>query len=256
MHRQSLNSYQGKGEDSLTRSADDSSLGIGRVSIIVPVFNEEKTIGKLLTQIGNLQLSFPLAEVIVVDDGSKDRTAEIVKEFPFAKYLKHNHNRGKGAALRSGFEIARGDILAIQDADLEYSPFDIPNLAKPIMDDTLDVVFGSRFGGFCEGMSPSHYVGNRILSLVATMLFGVSITDIMTGHKCLRRNVAQSLHLKEDGFGIEIDLTAEVLRNGWRLGEIPIKYCKRSFGESKIRYLDGFRCLKKLISSSLAKPSS
>lgn len=235
---------------------DDSSLGMSSVSIIVPVFNEEETIGKLLAQIESLQHSFPMTEVIVVDDGSEDRTAEIVKEFPFAKCLRHNHNRGKGAALRSGFEIAGGDILAIQDADLEYSPFDIPNLAKPIMDDKFDVVFGSRFGGFCQGMSPSHYVGNRILSLVATALFGVPITDVMTGHKCLHRSVAQSLHLKEDGFGVEIDLTAQVLRDGWRLGEIPINYCRRSFGESKIKYLDGLRCLKKLISSSLAKPSS
>jgi glycosyltransferase involved in cell wall biosynthesis len=221
------------------------------VSIIIPAYNEEKTIGTVLQHIEKLQEEMPLTEVVVVDDGSKDKTADEVARFSFAKCIKHGENRGKGSALFTGFGFASGDIFVIQDADMEYSPFDIPRLLKPILQGEADVVYGSRMIGSHVGMSISHYVGNKVLSLTSRLLIHAPVTDIMTGHKCMTRKVVDTLTLKEDGFGIEIEMTAQIFQNGWRFQEVPIAYNKRKFGTSKIRYIDGFRSMRKVLAYSL-----
>jgi len=230
------------------------------VSIIIPAFNEEKTIGTVLNYIEKLQRKMPSIEVVVVDDGSQDKTVEEIARFSFAKCVKHRENRGKGSALCTGFSVATGDVFVIQDADMEYSPLDIPKLVKPILHGEADVVYGSRFIGSRKGMSLSHYIGNRILSLTSRLLIRAPVTDIMTGYKCMTREVVETLVLREDGFGIEIEITAQILRNGWRFQEVPIIYHKRTFGISKIGYVDGFQSMRKLLVYSLqskrvARPS-
>jgi glycosyltransferase involved in cell wall biosynthesis len=223
------------------------ALSMSRVSIVVPVYNEEKTVGKVLKDVMILRLPVPSVEVIVVDDGSTDWTANEIAKFPFVKYIAHKENRGKGAALSTGFKAATGDIFVIQDADLEYPTENISKLLGPILNGQADVVYGSRFKGKYDGMSFSHYVGNKILSLTASLLYQTSVTDIMTGSKCFRREVIESLDLQEEGFEVETEMTAKILRNGWRLVEVPIRYSKRSFGTAKIKFYDGFNSLFRLI---------
>ena len=223
------------------------------VSIIVPVYNEEKSVGKTLRQIEQLHLLLPSMEVIVVDDGSTDQTASEVAKFPFVKCIAHGENRGKGAALCTGFQAATGDIFVIQDADLEYPPSNIPKLLKPILNGGADVVYGSRFRGSQEGMSFSHYVGNRILSLTARLLYRAPITDVMTGHKCFKRDFIKPKRLRENGFEIEIELTARLFKEHCRFTEVPIEYSKRTIGSSKIELMDGLRCVIKLIVELLSR---
>ena len=221
------------------------------VSIIIPAFNEEKTIGTVLHQIEELQQEMPSLEVIVVDDGSQDKTVDEIARFSFAKCVRHTENRGKGSALFTGFGAANGDIFVIQDADMEYSPLDIPRLLKPILHDEADVVYGSRMIGGHDEMSLSHFIGNKILSLASRLLIHAPVTDIMTGHKCMTRQVVDTLTLRENGFEIEVEITAQIFQNGWRFTEIPIAYNKRRFGTSKIGYMDGFRSMRKVLAYSL-----
>lgn len=221
------------------------------VSIIIPAFNEEKTIGTVLHHIEKLQQEMPSLEVVVVDDGSQDKTVDEIARFSFARCIRHMENRGKGSALFTGFGAANGDIFVIQDADMEYSPLDIPRLLKPILHDEADVVYGSRMIGDHDGMSLSHYIGNKILSLTSRLLIHAPVTDIMTGHKCMTRQVVDTLTLRENGFEIEIEITAQIFQNGWRFTEIPITYNKRRFGTSKIGYIDGLRSMRKVLAYSL-----
>jgi glycosyltransferase involved in cell wall biosynthesis len=233
-----------------------NSLDKKTVSIIIPAFNEEKTIGTVLHNIEKLQQNMPSIEVVVVDDGSQDKTADEIARFSFAKCVKHKENRGKGSALCTGFSVATGDIFVIQDADMEYSPLDIPKLLKPILHNVADVVYGSRLIGSHKGMSLTHYIGNKILSLTSRLLIHAPVTDVMTGHKCMTREVVETLTLKEDGFGIEIEITAQIFRNGWRFQEIPIAYSKRRYGISKIGYKDGFQSMRRLLAYSLQNQRS
>ena len=216
------------------------------VSVIVPVFNEEENIGMTLERI--LQLDGRLnLEVIVVDDGSTDQTREIVKKFEDVNLICHEKNCGKGGAIVTGMVSSRGDIIVIQDADLEYLPEEIPKLIDPILQGKADFVFGSRFLGTIRGMSRSHRVGNMILSVAARLLYNTSITDVMTGHKAFSRRSLKTVKLSERGFGIEVELTAGFLGNGWKLAEVPISYVYRNKGRSKIAYTDGLMCLVKLV---------
>lgn len=215
------------------------------VSVIIPVFNEEELIDAVIERVLGLRGRLNL-EVIVVDDGSTDRTCEIVESIKEIKLICHKRNYGKGKAFIDGVAHSRGDIVVIQDADLEYFPEEIPRLIDPIIKGKADFVFGSRFLGTIEDMSKSHKFGNTILSLVASLLYNIRITDIMTGHKAFSRESLTTVRLNELGFGVEVELTSKFLANGWRLAEVPISYAYRKKGKSKIAGLDGLKCLIKL----------
>jgi glycosyltransferase involved in cell wall biosynthesis len=215
------------------------------VTIVIPVYNEENTIGDVLRRITTLQLR---KEILVVDDGSNDNTGAILKRYPCARTIQHDSNRGKGAALRTGFAHGRGEVFVVQDADLEYMPEEIPAIVGPILAGVADVVYGSRFLGECDGMSLSHRIGNMILSGTTSLLYLRRVTDVMTGHKAFSRGAISSILLEEDGFEAEVGITTRVLRRkDLRFVEVPISYSYRLTGSSKIRAIDGLRCLLRLL---------
>ena len=218
-----------------------------KVSIIVPAYNEEDSIETVLNTLLKVCQNLPSSEIIVVDDGSTDGTAERVKRYNPVRLVRNKRNQGKGAAIRNGLKFSKGDIIVIQDADMEYLPQDIPDLIEPIISGKADAVYGSRFKGDVDGMSLSHYIGNRIISLSTRILFGASVTDVLTGHKAFRRKIFNSTSIKENDLTVGIELTAQILKNHWRLTEIPIVYSYRKSGVAKINYADGLRCLLKAI---------
>ena len=234
--------------ESLARKSSFSGEGV-KVSVIVPAYNEEGNIREILWMLMDVEQVLPSMEVIVIDDGSTDGTLEEVAKFSSrVKLLKHEKNRGKGAALATGFDEATGEVVVVQDADLEYSPYDIPRLVKPILSGEADVVFGSRFEGTREGMKFMNYVGNKVLSLTTKLLYGEPITDVMTGHKVFAKRVIKSIDLTEDGFKIEPEIAAEVFQGGWRYAEVPITYTRRKLGKSKFRFFKhGVTCFWKLV---------
>jgi glycosyltransferase involved in cell wall biosynthesis len=216
--------------------------------VIVPAYNEAENIREVVEKLMELRQSISDLEIVVVDDGSRDDTSKKVAMFSDVKCVRHHMNLGKGAALRSGIEKSVGDVIVIQDADLEYSPNEIPKMVEPILAGSVDIVYGSRLSnGKPSSMSVSHHVGNMILSLATAIMFGVRITDVMTGHKAFTRKVLESFRLEGNGFTVEIELTAKALRNGWRFGEVPVAYQYRQRGFSKIRFMDGFRCLNEIL---------
>jgi glycosyltransferase involved in cell wall biosynthesis len=221
------------------------------VSVIVPVYNEQETISSVLRELLKLDSEIPSIETIVIDDGSTDGTQNEIARFPSVRYIRHERNLGKGRALRTGFAAAKGKVIAIQDADLEYQPKQIPSLVGPICSGHVDAVFGSRFIGKRNGMSFSHTVGNIMLSKITSLLFRTNITDVMTGHKAFSSRILNSVNLKERGFGIEVELTAKILKDGCRILEVPIEYSYRTRGVTKIRYRDGLKCLLKLLRIAL-----
>jgi len=210
-----------------------------KVSIIVPCYNEEETIVEVVNEIRNLKLDHE-KEIIVIDDGSTDQSLSIISSFDDIKLIQHESNRGKGVAIRTGIINASGDILIIQDADLEYHPIDIPQLLKPILEGKADVVLGSRFQGKMKSMKKSHLLGNKFLSYVISILFGQKITDVMTGYKVFRRKVFDDLEIKSNDFRIEVELVSKILEKKYRIVEVPINYTYREKGESKITWKDRF----------------
>jgi glycosyltransferase involved in cell wall biosynthesis len=218
-----------------------------RLSVVIPCYNERATIAAVLTAVENSP--YPDKEIIVVDDCSTDGTRELLQANlapRIHKLLYHDVNRGKGAALRTGIAAATGDIVVIQDADLEYDPNEFPALIAPILQDKADVVFGSRFmGGFPHRVLYFwHSVGNSVLTLVSNMFTNLNLTDMETCYKAFRREVIQSITIEENRFGFEPEVTAKVARMGVRIYEIGISYHGRTYAEGKkIGWRDGFRAL-------------
>ena len=219
-----------------------------RLSIIMPVFNEKETIRQILAQVRAVDL---VSEIIVVDDFSTDGTREILKEEEQkgdVTLVLHDHNRGKGAAVRSGLERFTGDIVIIQDADLEYDPRDYPTLIRPIVEGRVKVVYGSRFIGPRKDMLFGHWLGNQFLTLVTNIMFDTTLSDMETCYKVLRADVARGLNIKSDRWGIDPEITAKVLKRGNRIFEVPISYYGREFYEGKkISWHDGFLVLWTLL---------
>ena len=215
------------------------------LSVVVPCFNEEATIATTLKRV----LDSPFtAEVIVVDDGSTDRSTDVVESLADdrIRLLRQAQNQGKGAALRRGFAEAQHQFVIVQDADLEYDPADYGALLQPLLDGDADVVFGSRFagGGAHRVLYFWHSMGNRFLTLVSNACTNLNLTDMETGYKVFRREVIQSLDLREDRFGIEPELTAKAAAGKWRIFEVGISYKGRTYAEGKkIGWRDGVEAI-------------
>ncbi len=225
-----------------------------KVTFLIPAYNEARTVGEVLTRVAALGLDF---EAIVVDDGSHDDTAAIVaaraETDPRVRLLR-KPNGGKGSALRHGIPHCTGDVVVIQDADMEYDPADVPSLIEPIERGVADVVYGSRLSGGKPQRAYLfwHLLGNRALSFLTGLLFNTTLTDMETGYKAFRREVLQSLHLTEDHFGIEPEMTGEICRRHLRIYEMPVAYYGRTHDEGKnITWRDGFRAVLVLFRTRL-----
>lgn len=223
-----------------------------RLSIVIPVFNERLHVSEIIDRVleaplpGNME-----REIILVDDGSSDGTAEVIDAHPARSSLKVHHsvvNFGKGAAARIGFRLATGDIMLIQDADLEYDPAEYPRLLAPILAGETDVVFGSRFLGRHDSMHFLHVFGNWALNVTNNALFGAKLTDCYTCYKIFRRHVLEGVRLRSLGFELEAELTAKIQKRGFGILELPIHYRARTTQEGKkIRKMDGFLGILNLI---------
>ena len=226
------------------------------LTVVVPAYNEEafvaEAIGRVLAQPWRL-------EVILVDDGSTDRTLEALEELADAhdavRLLRHPVNRGKGAALRTGFEAATGEVVIVQDADLEYDPRDYANLLEPLLDGRAHVVYGSRFlGGPHRVHNYHHYLANRALTFLSNLLTGLNLTDMETCYKAFRREILEGLDLREDRFGFEPEFTARVASKGYRVYEVPISYSGRDYAEGKkITWWDGVAAVRTILRSRLTR---
>jgi len=219
------------------------------LTVIVPVFNERTTVAEIIRRIRAVDIPL-IVDVIAVDDGSSDGTDKVLAalEDSTVRVLTHPVNRGKGAAIRSGLAVARGDLILIQDADLEYDPEDWPRLLDPILRSKARVVYGSRFTGERKNMLPLHWMGNRFLSLVTNVLYSSTLSDMETCYKLFDRQAIEGITVQSDRFDFEPEITAKVLRRGFRIYEVPISYAGREATEGKkITWRDGFGALKALI---------
>jgi glycosyltransferase involved in cell wall biosynthesis len=219
-----------------------------KTSIVIPCFNELKTIDKVISNILNVDISME-KEIIVVDDASTDGTGDYLRSIaniPLILVLQHEVNKGKGAALRTAFRCVSGDIVIIQDADLEYDPFEYPKLLQPILDGKADVVFGSRFigSGSHRVLYFWHSLGNKFLTLLSNIFTNLNLTDMEVCYKAFRRCVLEQVNLTEDRFGFEPEFTAKIARKGFSIYEVGISYYGRTYKEGKkINWKDGFRAI-------------
>lgn len=242
-----------------------------KLSVIMPVYNESKTIAEIVRRVRAVRLAVLVGygpnngtiveferEIVIVDDGSTDGTREVLRTLgsvPGVVIVLHEHNQGKGAAVRSGLQRASGDIVVIQDADLEYDPRDYPALLKPIAEGRAQVVYGSRFrGGPTKAMFFWHMIGNNFLTLVTNILYNTILSDMETGYKAFTREVATQLDLRAPGWGFDPEITAQILKRGHRIYEVPISYTGREFEEGKkISWRDGLTVLWTLLKCRLTR---
>lgn len=239
-----------------------------RLSIIMPVYNERSTLEEIVQRVravnlvvnadgSNTLLDGPIElerEIVIVDDGSTDGTRAILDAWRAAppddmQIIYHEQNSGKGAALRTGFQHATGDIFVIQDADLEYDPRDYVKLLEPLLEGRAPIIYGSRFmGGPRSAMSLTHTLGNKFLTIMTNVLYGTALTDMETCYKCFRREVINGMPLRSRAFEIEPELTAKFLKRGYNIFEVPISYNGRTFHEGKkIDWRDGFSAVRTLL---------
>jgi len=220
-----------------------------KLSIVMPVYNEKDTIEEIIRRIRATPFE---KEIIIVDDFSTDGTRELLQGMenePDTRVFYHERNMGKGAALRTGFGQVTGDIVIVQDADLEYDPGEYHNLIKPILEDKADVVYGSRFmGGPRRVLYFWHTVGNRILTIFSNMMTNLNLTDMETCYKVFRREIIERITIKSNRFGVEPEITAKIAKLGARVYEIPISYHGRKYSEGKkIGWKDGINALYSII---------
>ena len=216
-----------------------------KLSVVIPVYNEKKTLSELICRVEAVKLE---KEIIIVDDASTDGTRDLLKKYEEQERFKviyQSKNAGKGSALRAGFDKAEGEIIIVQDGDLEYDPKEYPLLIEPILDGRADVVYGSRFlGGTHRVFFFWHYVGNKVLTTLSNMCTNLCLTDMETGYKVFRRTVLDSFILKCNRFGFEPEFTSKVARHAFRIYEVPISYSGRGYEEGKkINWKDGVAAL-------------
>lgn len=237
-----------------------------KLSVVVPAYNERGTIEEILGRIQAATIPGLTREILVVDDGSSDGTREILENLAKRQaagetqvprpggghlslegihFLYHTRNQGKGAAVRTGFGQATGDIVLVQDADLEYDPRDYPKLLEPILDGRADVVYGTRFLGGPQRVHYFwHYVGNAMITLLSDCLTNMKLTDLETGYKVFRREVLSGLRIRSNRFGFEPEITAKIAKREWRVYEVPISYAGRTYKEGKkITWRDGLKAI-------------
>ena len=220
-----------------------------KLSVVIPVFNEVDNIEKILKRVKATKLA---SEIVVVDDGSKDGTREILKKLDGkggVRVILHETNQGKGTAVRTGIQAVKGDVILIQDADLEYSPSDYPALLQPIIDGIADVVYGSRFlGGPRRAVMFWHMIANQMLTFMTNILYDTILSDMETGYKVFRRKVIEGMNLRAHRFDFEPEFTAKVLKRRYHIYEIPITFNPRDYSEGKkIKFHDAFEAVWTLL---------
>ncbi len=238
----------------ISQSSDEQPKTAKRLlSVIVPVYNEKGTLREIVRRILAVDLT-PLSldkEIVIVDDGSTDGTRDLLPELaeiPGVRFFMLPGNQGKGAAVRTGLAWAEGDVLLIQDADLEYDPRDYPALLRPILEGYSAVVYGSRFLGPHKAMYYWHQVGNKFLTFLTNILYNTTLSDVETCYKVCTRDIARSLVLRQDRWGFDPEMTAKILKKGHTIYEVPVSYNGRVFTEGKkISWRDGFTIIYVLI---------
>ncbi|MBI2651801.1 glycosyltransferase family 2 protein [Candidatus Woesearchaeota archaeon] len=224
-----------------------------KLSIIIPAYNEKNNILDVISKVKNAPLENVEKEIIVVDDASKDGTINILKKINdiSIKMLFHHENQGKGGAIRTGLKHATGEIILIQDADLEYNPAEYKKLLNPILKGKAKVVYGSRLDAIkknLKNMYKLHYFGNRFLTFITNMLYGAKITDMETGYKVFSKEVLKKINLRAKRFDFEPEITAKILKNGYQIKEVQISFAGRKFSEGKkITWRDGIKALYYLV---------
>lgn len=223
-----------------------------KLSVVIPAYNEEATIAETIERVKAVDLGSVELEIVVVDDGSKDRTREILQTIPGIRVVLQERNAGKGAAVKSGFRAATGDVVLIQDADLEYDPQDYGTLLQPIVDGHVEAVMGSRFlleklkffGKGAKSPFFTHYIGNKLIVATTNVLYGHSATDYEGGLKAFSKRIIDAIPIEANGFEYDNELICKLLRRGHRIAEVPIHYLPRTYEQGKkIKWQDGVRML-------------